>query len=221
MDNVLALVGCGPRLEVALTGTHAAEPGMVVLVGPVPRSELIMAAVDLLLRSAELRPADLGAVVATRGPGSFTGIRVTLATAQGLAEALHVPAWGVPSLLVQAARCAAGECLAAQPARRGHLYVQRFRCGDALPEPLSDLAIATVEEVARSPLPVVAPAGLALAPGTPRAATRCGGAEALLALAADAELIGDRVLAPIYVESSPATPPSQTPRTWLPSPKAS
>jgi tRNA threonylcarbamoyl adenosine modification protein YeaZ len=220
VENVLALVGCGPRLEVALASRHSREPGLVVLAGPVPRSELVMAAVDLLLRAADVRPADLEAVMATRGPGSFTGIRVSLATAQGLAEALRVPARGVSSLLVQAARCEDVEVLAAQPARRGFVYVQPFRCSAPLPVALADPEVRSIAELAQSPLPVVAPPGLELSPDTPRAMTRRGSAEALLNLAGLAAASGVETLAPIYVEASPAMPPARPFRPWPPSPKA-
>jgi tRNA threonylcarbamoyladenosine biosynthesis protein TsaB len=49
------------------------------------------------------RPADLTAVAAARGPGSFTGLRVGLAVAQGLAIALQLPLYGIGSLDVLAA----------------------------------------------------------------------------------------------------------------------
>ena len=55
-----------------------------------------------LMMLAAIEPKDLTGIVATRGPGSFTGIRIGLATAKGLAQGLNVPIVGVPTLAVAA-----------------------------------------------------------------------------------------------------------------------
>ncbi len=63
---------------------------------------LLMPAVEDAMRRLGRTPADLTAVAAARGPGSFTGLRVGLAVAQGLAVALQIPLYGVGSLDVLA-----------------------------------------------------------------------------------------------------------------------
>lgn len=221
MIPTLAIVGCGPRLEVALQTPGMAAPAVVALTGPTPRSDLIMAAVDLLLRAADLERTAIGRVVATRGPGSFTGIRVALATAQGLGLALGIPASGVPSLLAQALRVEGTECLAVQPARRGQVYAQPFIRRDEGWVACAEPSVVTVESLAEAGLPVVAPAGLALPPATPVAPTRGTAAEALLTL--DEKLLsgGIETLAPLYLEPPPAVPPERTAKPWPPSPQAS
>ncbi len=55
-----------------------------------------------LMMLAGITPDDLTGVVATRGPGSFTGIRIGLATAKGLAQGLGVPIVGVGTLAASA-----------------------------------------------------------------------------------------------------------------------
>jgi len=53
-------------------------------------AQLIPQVADAMTRQ-RLNPADLNALVAISGPGSFTGLRVGLSAAKGLAEALHIP----------------------------------------------------------------------------------------------------------------------------------
>jgi tRNA threonylcarbamoyladenosine biosynthesis protein TsaB len=73
---------------------------------------------------------DLDRIGVTTGPGSFTGLRVGLAFARGLALALAVPCVGVGTLEALAASVAAdGAVAAAVDARRGQIYLQLFRSG--------------------------------------------------------------------------------------------
>jgi tRNA threonylcarbamoyladenosine biosynthesis protein TsaB len=62
-----------------------------------------MPAIEATMRRLGREPVDLAAVAAARGPGSFTGLRVGLAVARGLAVALAIPAYGIGSLDVLAA----------------------------------------------------------------------------------------------------------------------
>ena len=58
----------------------------------------VLRAADELLRSAGLEPRELDGVVVGTGPGSFTGLRIGLATARGLALGLDVPVAGISTL---------------------------------------------------------------------------------------------------------------------------
>jgi len=71
---------------------------------------------------------------ATVGPGSFTGLRVGVAFAKGLASALAIPAVGVGSLEALAAE-ASGLVAAAIDARREQVYLQLFEAGQPLMAP--------------------------------------------------------------------------------------
>jgi tRNA threonylcarbamoyladenosine biosynthesis protein TsaB len=220
MRTALAVAACGPRLELALA-TGQGAVGIVALAGPTPRSELVMAAVDLLLRAAGLERGGIEGIAASRGPGSFTGVRVGLATAQGLAMALGVRAHGFPSLLAQAARTEVPECLAIQPARRGFAYAQQFsRCGGHL-EATEEPRIVALATLADTVVPVIAPVGLELPPGTPLAPAMTTTAEALLALLAAEEKPDPSTLTPLYLEPAPATPPARNMPLCPPSRKGS
>lgn len=103
-----------------------------------------------VMTAAGLRFDQLGRVGVTVGPGSFTGLRVGLAFAKGLAAALDIPAIGVGSLEALAAPHA-GLVFAAIDARRDQLYLQAFEDGASLmaPDVLPlGLAAARVAEIA-------------------------------------------------------------------------
>ena len=66
-------------------------------------AEHLMEVIGLALERAGKAYADLGRIAVSIGPGSFTGVRVGVATARGLALALKVPAVGVTTLEALAA----------------------------------------------------------------------------------------------------------------------
>ena len=73
---------------------------------------------------------DLAALAVCTGPGNFTGVRIAVATARGLALGLGIPAIGVTLLEARAAG-ADGPVTVVEDARRGEVYVQRFPGGAA------------------------------------------------------------------------------------------
>ena len=62
------------------------------------RAQTLLEDVDALLRQGGAHPRDLNALAIGIGPGSFTGVRIGLAVARGLALALDVQGAGVPTL---------------------------------------------------------------------------------------------------------------------------
>ena len=77
---------------------------------------------------------DLSAIVVATGPGNFTGARIGVAAARGLAFALEIPAIGV-SVLEALAHGIDGPVLSLVDARQGAVYAQLFDSGRALHEP--------------------------------------------------------------------------------------
>jgi tRNA threonylcarbamoyladenosine biosynthesis protein TsaB len=84
--------------------------------------------------AAGLAFAALDRIGVTVGPGSFTGLRVGLAFAKGLALALDAPCVGVGALEALA-EAGPGLCVACIDARRGQVYLQAFADGRAVMAP--------------------------------------------------------------------------------------
>jgi tRNA threonylcarbamoyladenosine biosynthesis protein TsaB len=102
---------------VTLDGDVAAESATR---GRSTAAQRVLADVDHLLRAAALRPADVELVVVGTGPGTFTGLRVGIATARALAFALGVEVRGVSTL--EALRANDGVEVACVDARRGQVF---------------------------------------------------------------------------------------------------
>ena len=94
-------------------------------------SALLLAMVDATLREAGLTVADLSGLAALAGPGSFTGLRIGLATMLGLHQALGLPATTLPTLRVLASLAPAGSVhsLGAVDSLRGEWSVEEWTGG--------------------------------------------------------------------------------------------
>mgnify|MGYP001550517919 FL=1 len=115
----------------------------------------------------------LDRIAVTVGPGSFTGLRVGIAFAKGLALALDLPAVGIGTLEALAAE-AGGLVFPVIDARRGQLYLQAFEDGRALmaPDALSaDTAAARLADLSQGrPFTLVGSGAALLAEVAPAAA---------------------------------------------------
>ena len=122
-------------------------------------SRTLMPIVEHLLRSTGLTVQDMDAIAAAAGPGSFTGIRIGVAAAKGLAFAADKPAAGVSTLaaMAQNVACAGGLVVCAMDARRSQIYNALFSAEDgALTRLTPDRAIALTdltEELRADPRP--------------------------------------------------------------------
>lgn len=105
-------------------------------------------AVSQVLDLARVPFADLGAVAATRGPGSFSGLRVGLATAMGISSALDIPAIGVCTLSALACNVAGLWPLVhvALDAKKRQVYAQSFTFFQGLPRGMGPAAALSPRE---------------------------------------------------------------------------
>jgi universal bacterial protein YeaZ len=134
MDDILILAietatGCG---SVALT-RGAGPTGKVLaeytLQPEITHARRLLGSVATIMADAGTGWSELTAVAVSRGPGSFTGLRIGMAAAQGLAMALAVPLLAVPTLDGLAAQVIPGDlpvcCLL--DARKKQVYAGLYR----------------------------------------------------------------------------------------------
>lgn len=189
--------------------------------------------VEAVLAEAGIPASALKVVAATRGPGSFTGLRVGLAFAQGLAAATGARPIGLSSLdaLAVQAHLAAPESLspiaAVMDARRGQVYLALWGAADGSGE--TDPALSRASMQAAGAMTIEDATSL-LNASSPRAQVIGSGAHLITPASSDAGLVEgpdpdalvhlatirasqpDTVgLDPLYLRAPDATPPTRLP----------
>ncbi len=112
-------------------------------------TETLMESVDHLLKSLSLTLADMDFFAVVLGPGSFTGLRVGVATAKGLALATGRPVVGISALRMLAMQlpfCRLPVC-AMLDARKKEVYAGLFNCEGSLPELLYGEVVRPPEKI--------------------------------------------------------------------------
>jgi tRNA threonylcarbamoyladenosine biosynthesis protein TsaB len=130
--NILALDTSMGACSAALLGESGGAITVVARATQMARghAEALMPMLAELMDEAKLDFAELDLIAATLGPGSFTGVRVAIAAAGGLALATTAKLWGTDSLTVMAqgvlAKCARAPFAISVDAHRGMLYLGLF-----------------------------------------------------------------------------------------------
>jgi len=107
----------------------------------------LMPAIDFLMNSLDMKPKDLDRIVVAQGPGSYTGLRIAVATAKTLAHTLKIELVGVSSLLALVPEQAEGLVIPVMDARRNNVYAGFYQSGQAV-RPEAHLPLAEVLEMA-------------------------------------------------------------------------
>nr|WP_225444695.1 tRNA (adenosine(37)-N6)-threonylcarbamoyltransferase complex dimerization subunit type 1 TsaB [Pseudomarimonas arenosa] len=117
---------------------------------PRQHAEQVLPWIDQLLAEADIGREQLDAVAVGRGPGGFTGVRLGVSLAQGIAFGLDRPLFAESSLAALAgqAQASAGQrVLAAIDARMGELYLGAFKIDQAgLPRLIGEEWLAAVDQ---------------------------------------------------------------------------
>lgn len=111
-------------------------------------SQTLLPMVDEMVKITGYEIKELDAVAISKGPGSFTGLRIGSATAKGLTQALHIPVIPVSSLAGLAANLYGTTDLICpiMDARRAQVYTGLFQYeGEGLETKMEDQAMAVKE----------------------------------------------------------------------------
>lgn len=125
--NLLAIETATESCSVALlSGDTLIERSELA---PRRHAELVLPMAEAVLAEAGMTRAQLDGIAVGRGPGAFTGVRLAISVAQGLAFALDLPVVTVSSLaaLAMQAPVDAAAILAVIDARMGEIYAGSFR----------------------------------------------------------------------------------------------
>lgn len=122
--------------------------GETTLSVSVRHSERMMPAVEQLLRDANTPPSQVDLFAVAEGPGSFTGLRIGIAAAQGLAMAHGKPLIGVSTLkgLAMNAAFFPGLVVPVLNAFRGEVYFGQYHAVSGIPVPVQDDAVAPLDD---------------------------------------------------------------------------
>lgn len=131
--KILALDTCLSACSVAITDGEGAELASAFEEGSRGQVERILPMIDQMFEAADVEKTDIDYIAVTKGPGTFAGVRIGLATAKGLSLALNVKILAVTTLeaTAQAVLGEYGEgsgfnFTVCHDARRSEFYTQSF-----------------------------------------------------------------------------------------------
>jgi tRNA threonylcarbamoyladenosine biosynthesis protein TsaB len=150
---ILAIDTATPCSTVALT-TGTRNDGKVLamlsLSSNVTHSRRLLTSIDRLLVDTGIEKDEISGYAVGLGPGSFTGLRIGMATVKGLAAAAEVPLYGVSTLDIIAANCSDTRLICSVlDARKKEVYASFYRCDRAgRPQRVSDIIAVSPEVLA-------------------------------------------------------------------------
>ena len=108
----------------------------------------LMEMIDRVLQMADTGLDEIDGFAVTRGPGSFTGLRIGISTLKGLVETTGKPMVGVSTLRAMAGQVASGSQLVCPilDARKSEVYFSRYRYEDGRLRRLVEMQAAPIEK---------------------------------------------------------------------------
>ena len=119
-DVILAVDSATTRVVVAVGTLDGAPLDVVDWPAGYRHGETLLPAIDALLGRLAIDRSRLAAIVVGTGPGAFTGLRVGIATAKGIAHGLGRPIIGIPTGDALLADAPAGPAAGRRRGRLGH-----------------------------------------------------------------------------------------------------
>jgi tRNA threonylcarbamoyladenosine biosynthesis protein TsaB len=117
-------------------------------------AEMLLPLVNDLLKEGGISLENLDAIAISAGPGSFTGLRIGMSLAKGLAFASDIPLVAVPTLQALALKAAVGgqvtdweDIVPVLDARRDEVYYQRFSATEETVAPLQEPGDAKIADL--------------------------------------------------------------------------
>ena len=184
------------------------------------QAESLLPMAEALLADAGATWRDLAAIGVGTGPGNFTGVRVAVSAARGLALGLGIPAVGVSSFAAFG-HGHDGPVIVALPGARGAVHLCRLRAGTEeamLTARRDELGAALADLAAGEAICVTGPEAATVASATNSPVLRvCHPiAEAVARIAAGRYTVPVARPAPVYLRPADAAPPSEAPPRLLP-----
>lgn len=166
------------------------------------QAERLIPLLEEVLAEGGVGWSDLKALAVGIGPGNFTGIRISVAAARGLALGLGIPAVGV-TRLEALAHGLPRPLVVAEDARRGQVYVQLFLPEGPAPAHLADRVVPACPATGSAAGPDALPPAMPLV-------------EAIARIAATRAETPQPRPAPFYLRGADAAPPADPPPVILP-----
>jgi tRNA threonylcarbamoyladenosine biosynthesis protein TsaB len=112
-------------------------------------NELLLTLIDDILRENTIQSDQINAIAVSSGPGSFTGLRVGMATAKGLCQAWHIPVIAIPTLTGLAATVPKDvkRVLSLMPARAHEVYWELFEHNGYARHSVNEVQLADVMQL--------------------------------------------------------------------------
>lgn len=116
------------------------------------QAEMLIPLLEEICEKNKIKYSDLDAIAITTGPGSFTGVRIGLASIKGVSIVSNIPIIGVTTLETTAFKAVNDhdikqeEITVLLDAKRGQFYKQKFSCAK-LPEELSKPELISISEI--------------------------------------------------------------------------